>query len=83
MLSYGESIVIVSDGITEAQSPEGDFFGHERLTAVLNDWQASSAVSGASNALLREVRAFENGAEATDDLTVLVFRYTGPTAIEL
>jgi serine phosphatase RsbU (regulator of sigma subunit) len=47
----------------------------------LNDWQASSAVSGASNALLREVRAFENGAEATDDLTVLVFRYTGPTAI--
>ena len=81
MLSYGESIVIVSDGITEAQSPDGDFFGHERLAAVLNDWQASSAVSGASNALLREVRAFENGAEATDDLTVLVFRYTGPTAI--
>jgi adenylate cyclase len=81
MLSYGESIVIVSDGITEAQSPDGDFFGHERLTAVLNDWQASSEVSGASNALLREVRAFENGAEATDDLTVLVFRYTGPTAI--
>jgi adenylate cyclase len=81
MLSYGESIVIVSDGITEAQSPEGDFFGHERLAAVLKDWQASSEVSGASNALLREVRAFENGAEATDDLTVLVFRYTGPTAI--
>lgn len=80
-LGYGESIVIVSDGITEAQSPDGDFFGHERLAAVLKDWQASSEVSGASNALLREVRAFENGAEATDDLTVLVFRYTGPTAI--
>lgn len=81
MLGYGESIVIVSDGITEAQSPDGDFFGHDRLAAVLSDWQASSEVSGASNALLREVRAFENGAEATDDLTVLVFRYTGPTTI--
>ena len=79
-LGFGESIVIVSDGITEAQSPEGDFFGHERLSAVLTDWQASSPVSAASNALLREVRAFENGAEATDDLTVLVLRYTGPTA---
>ena len=77
MLNVGESVVIVSDGITEAQSPEGDFFGHDRLVAVLDDWQASSAVSGASNALLREVRAFENGAEATDDLTVLVFRYMG------
>ena len=80
MLGVGESIVIVSDGITEAQSPEGDFFGHDRLTAVLTDWQASSEVSEASNALLKEVRAFENGAEATDDLTVLVFRYTGPLA---
>ena len=80
MLGVGESIVIVSDGITEAQSPEGDFFGHDRLTAVLTDWQASSEVSEASNALLKEVRAFENGAEATDDLTVLVFRYTGSLA---
>lgn len=80
-LSFGESIIIVSDGITEAQSPDGDFFGHERLAAVLTDWQASSEVSGASNALLREVRAFENGAEATDDLTVLVFRYTGAVLI--
>jgi adenylate cyclase len=81
MLSVGESIIIVSDGITEAQSPDGDFFGHERLAAVLTDWQASSEVSGASNALLREVRAFEDGAEATDDLTVLVFRYTGAVFI--
>lgn len=77
-LNHGESIVIVSDGITEAQSPAGDFFGHERLTAVLTDWQASGEVSGASDALLREVRAFENGGEATDDLTVLVFRYNRP-----
>lgn len=81
ILAYGESVVIVSDGITEAQSPEGDFFGHERLARVLTEWQASSSVSEASNALLREVRAFENGEEATDDLTVLVFRYTGSTAI--
>ncbi len=80
-LKAGDSIIIVSDGITEAQSPDGDFFGHDRLAAVLTDWQASSEVSGASNALLREVRAFENGAEATDDLTVLVFRYTGAAAI--
>ena len=76
-LAYGESIVIVSDGITEAQSPSGDFFGHDRMIAVLTDWQANSALSGASNALLNEVRAFEGGEEATDDLTVLLFRYMG------
>jgi len=46
-----------------------------RTAAALKDWAGREAVAEASNALLREVRAFEGGAEATDDLTVLVFRY--------
>ena len=38
--------------------------------------QADIATMG--DALLREVRLFEGGAEATDDLTVLTFRYQPP-----
>lgn len=75
MLQPGDSIVIVSDGITEAQNRQGSFFGAQRLEAVLKNWSSADALSGASNALLREVRAFEAGEEATDDLTVLAFRY--------
>lgn len=74
-MARGDALVIVSDGITEAQSPAGGFFGSERIATVLKDWAGREAVAEASNALLREVRAFEDGAEATDDLTVLVFRY--------
>ena len=70
-----DALVIVSDGITEAQSPEGGFFGSDRIAEVLKGWAGQEPVGAASNALLHEVRAFEDGAEATDDVTVLVFRY--------
>ena len=74
-MEKGDTLVIVSDGITEAQSPAGDFFGSARIADVLKNWAGTAVISEASNALLAEVRAFEDGAEATDDLTVLVFRY--------
>ena len=74
-MEKGDALVIVSDGITEAQSPAGDFFGSARIASVLKGWVGKAKIAEASDALLAEVRAFEDGAEATDDLTVLVFRY--------
>lgn len=73
-LTPGDAIVFVSDGITEAQSPDRGFFGNDKIARILEQWKAGPA-SAATEALLREVRACEAGAEATDDLTVLVFRY--------
>ena len=77
-LADGDTIVIVSDGITEAQDPDGGFFGGERLAGVLAAWGNAGDVGGAGHALLSAVRAFEAGGEATDDLTVLAFRYRAP-----
>ena len=74
-MEKGDTLVIVSDGITEAQSPTGGFFGSHRIADVLKASVGTSKIDEVSNALLAEVRIFEDGAEATDDLTVLVFRY--------
>lgn len=77
-LAPGDALVIVSDGITEAQSPSGGFFGTDGIAEVLAHWAAGAPAASASDALLSRVRMFEDGAEATDDLTVLVFRYGSP-----
>lgn len=74
-LARGDALVIVSDGISEAQSPDGGFFGSERIAKTLETWRGTGGVARASDALLEQVRLFEDGADATDDLTVLVFRY--------
>jgi serine phosphatase RsbU (regulator of sigma subunit)/CHASE2 domain-containing sensor protein len=74
-MNKGDALVIVSDGITEAQNPAGGFFGTARIAKVLRACAGTVEISDMSETLLAEVRAFEDGADATDDLTVLAFRY--------
>ncbi len=76
-LAPGETLVLVTDGVTEAQDARGALFGSNRLLAE-KALQAGGA-SAICDAIQAEVRRFEDGAEATDDLTVLVVRYLGPS----
>ncbi len=75
-LRPGEVLVLVTDGVTEAQNERGDLFGSKRLLAdgALKAGTASEIVDGIRD----HVRNFEGGTEATDDLTVMAVRYLGP-----
>ena len=74
-LRPGETLVLVTDGVTEAQDPDGAFFGRERVPASgkMEQTRATEIVESIRDA----VRMFENGAEASDDLTVMAIRYLG------
>lgn len=76
-LAPGEGLVIVTDGVTEAQGPDGELFGHVRLFGRLAGWTAARPARQATHGLLDAVRAFEAGREPSDDLTVLALRYLG------
>jgi CHASE2 domain-containing sensor protein len=76
-LQPGQSLVLVTDGVTEAENSRGEFFGRDR---VLIDGDSSSTNATAIIEGIRDrVRAFEGGTEATDDLTVMAIRYLGRT----
>ena len=78
MLEPGETLVGFTDGVTEAQDPQGGFFGMERVLPALTGRPFASAVA-ARDALVEAVRVFVAGAEASDDLTVLALhRAPGP-----
>jgi sigma-B regulation protein RsbU (phosphoserine phosphatase) len=74
-LKRGETLVLVTDGVTEAQNKRGELFGSKRLLAdgALKAGTATEIVDGIRD----HVRNFEDGAEATDDLTVMAVRYIG------
>jgi serine phosphatase RsbU (regulator of sigma subunit) len=75
-LAPGEMLVLVTDGVTEAQDARGKLFGSQRIFA---DGVARSATSTAIIEAIRDrVRQFEDGEDATDDLTVMAVRYLGP-----
>ena len=67
-LETEERVVILTDGVTEAEDPSGRCYGDARLEASLQ--------RGASVAeLLQELRAFTSGQPLEDDCTVLEVRY--------
>jgi serine phosphatase RsbU (regulator of sigma subunit) len=74
-LAPGEAIVLLTDGVREAQNPKGDYFGTERTIQSLATWTKDEPASAAISKLVAAVRAFEAGNPPRDDLTVLALRY--------
>jgi phosphoserine phosphatase RsbU/P len=70
----GEILVLYTDGVTEARSPEGDFFGDERLRRLLSSCTDLDA-AGIAARIKNVVLDFQEG-YPRDDLAVLVLRAT-------
>jgi sigma-B regulation protein RsbU (phosphoserine phosphatase) len=69
----GDTLVLLTDGVTDCGIPEGELFGAERALEVIRSClgaRASEIVEG----LYRTVRAFENGGSQRDDVTTVVVR---------
>ena len=67
-LKAGDRIVLATDGVTEAEGRDGEFFGEERL---------ESAVEGANiEGVLSKVETFMAGTPPNDDFTMLEVLYS-------
>jgi adenylate cyclase len=75
----GDSLVMVTDGITEAANPQAELYGNARLQAALSAAGKHTPVHDVLQHLRQDVASFVDGAEASDDLAVLVLRWKGPT----
>lgn len=73
-LEPGESLVLYTDGVTDAQNPEGEPYTEERLLDAVR--AAGTGVRGLADAVLRSLAEFRGTAPPTDDVTVLVVRRT-------
>ncbi|MBT5498581.1 MAG: CHASE2 domain-containing protein [Alphaproteobacteria bacterium] len=74
-LMPGETMVVLTDGVTEAKSPADELFGHTRVLDVLR--QRPESERQVVDGLVAAVHAFEVDGEATDDLTIMVLTYRG------
>jgi len=77
-LRRGDRLCMVTDGITEANNSDGDLFGGVRLRAALADLPSEPSPSDITGRVRQAVGAFVAGAEASDDLAVLVLHWIGP-----
>jgi len=78
-LAPGELLCLMTDGVTEAQDPAGALYGHARVERVIGElFRADASARELVTALQADVHAFEDGAEANDDLTLIALRWRGP-----
>ncbi len=77
-LDVGDTIVIFSDGVSEALDANGEEFGDVRLQDVAVT-AADRSAQGMVDSVVAAVRAFTKGAPQSDDITVMVIRYLGCT----
>ena len=78
-LRPGEGIVLYTDGVTEAVSPDREFFGEERLTDIFRQAREPADTPEKAVRMIDDaVARFCGENDASDDLTVLALMYTEP-----
>jgi sigma-B regulation protein RsbU (phosphoserine phosphatase) len=66
----GERLVLVTDGVTEAEDPRGEFFGYERLETAVR-------TAAPFQEIFTAIRVFCAGTPLSDDCTVFELTYNG------
>jgi serine phosphatase RsbU (regulator of sigma subunit) len=78
-LAPGDTLVVITDGVTEAANERDELFGMEGVLAALEAVRGQSASHRVAH-LAREVRLFEGETDPSDDLTIFALRYLGSRA---
>jgi PAS domain S-box-containing protein len=81
-INPSDILVVYSDGITEATSPSGDFFGEQRLLEMIRR-HGQHSTNDLHDAILKAVDDFQQESVLMDDQTLLVIRRSENTRSEL
>ena len=83
-LEKGDVLYLYTDGVTEATDADEKLYGEKRLLDLLSfgdDYPSPSDGNGVAGAVCKmvsyDVQQFVNGAEQSDDITMLCIKYCG------
>src|SRR5262249_12803978 len=76
-LEPNDTLVLFSDGVTEAENVQRELFGTERLAEVLAG-RGNDSIEEIRQLVLERVNSWAHGTPQSDDITVLIVRYRTP-----
>jgi sigma-B regulation protein RsbU (phosphoserine phosphatase) len=74
-LQAGQIILIGTDGIWEARSPQGDYFGKNRLMALVRE-RAKASAAAIARSVIDALDTFRHPRPPEDDATLVVIKVT-------
>jgi serine phosphatase RsbU (regulator of sigma subunit) len=75
-LGAGESLMIYTDGATDACNPQNEMFGEERLRETVQA-HAQLEPEPLCRRIFSEIQGYQADAEQFDDIAVLIFKFGG------
>jgi sigma-B regulation protein RsbU (phosphoserine phosphatase) len=73
-LQRGDTVLLYTDGVTEAMSPVRKLYGEKRLVEILGTCEYSTP-EDLVTAIVKDIEKFVAGAEQSDDITLLTFLF--------
>jgi PAS domain S-box-containing protein len=73
VLSKGDLLLLYTDGLTEAENPEGEFFGLERVSELFVQY-AQYSPEKIIEALVGQLKQFCQSESFNDDITLMIFK---------
>ena len=77
MLTPGDTLLLYTDGVSEAMDEAGNLFKASRIKEEMNALPLNQKVEDILSKLLEKIRQHAGGAEQSDDITMLGLRYNG------
>lgn len=81
-LAEGDTVLLYSDGITEARNMNGEMFGLQRLQESLQRYAPQYNPEGISQHVADDVGHFMEGHQPDDDMSLIIVKYVGDQAVE-
>ena len=72
-LKEGQIIVLGTDGIWEAQNPEGEMFGKEAIYGIIRE-NADAGANALLDVIIDALDRFRDGFNLQDDVTLIVVK---------
>jgi serine phosphatase RsbU (regulator of sigma subunit) len=69
----GDTLVVLTDGVTEAENGNGELFGEDRLYGMLKSLRGQSAF-GVKEGIVQTIQDFTHPKGFSDDLTILILK---------
>jgi sigma-B regulation protein RsbU (phosphoserine phosphatase) len=73
-LSPGDTLLLYTDGVTEAFSAEEELYSEERLEKLLES-NYSKPIKEIVNSIVEDVKVYSTGVPQADDITLLSLKY--------
>ena len=81
-LKPGDTLIIYTDGVTEAINRQDEFFTDGRLEECLHKTGSARSACDLVHSISGAVHAFAAGAVQSDDIALLVITYNGPATLQ-